>query len=137
MDKKLVDELIKKIEESSLSCFEYEDDDFKIRLEKNPAPAAAPAVVVPAAEIKEAKPVQSEKTYVKAPIVGTFYKASSPDMPPFVKIGDSVSKGDVVCIVEAMKLFNEVTSDYSGTVKEILVADGDMVEFDQPLMLIE
>lgn len=73
---------------------------------------------------------------VKSPIVGTFYAAPSPDKAPFVRIGDSVKKGDVIMIIESMKLMNEVQSEFDGVVKEILVSDGQAVEFDQPIMII-
>ena len=74
---------------------------------------------------------------VKAPIVGTFYAASAPDKPPFVTVGQQVKKGDVLMIIESMKLMNEVQSDFDGTVAEILVKNGDPVEFDQPIMIIK
>ena len=73
---------------------------------------------------------------IKAPLVGTFYAAPSPDQPPFVQVGDTVKKGDVVLIIESMKLMNEVTSDVDGVVQEILVKNGDAVEYDQPLMIL-
>ena len=73
---------------------------------------------------------------VKSPIVGTFYDAPAPDKPPFVKVGQSVNKGDVIMIIESMKLMNEIQSAYTGVVKEILVKSGDPVEFDQPIMVI-
>ncbi|MCM1024161.1 MAG: acetyl-CoA carboxylase biotin carboxyl carrier protein [Prevotella sp.] len=74
---------------------------------------------------------------VKAPIVGTFYAASAPDKPPFVTVGQQVKKGDVIMIIESMKLMNEVQSDFDGTVAEILVKNGEAVEFDQPIMIIK
>ncbi|WP_297959430.1 acetyl-CoA carboxylase biotin carboxyl carrier protein [uncultured Ruminococcus sp.] len=74
---------------------------------------------------------------VKSPIVGTFYSAPSPDKPPFVKTGDEVKKGDVIMIIESMKLMNEIQSDYDGTVEQILVSDGQAVEYDQPIMVIK
>ena len=74
---------------------------------------------------------------VKSPIVGTFYSAPSPDKPPFVKIGDEVKKGDVIMIIESMKLMNEIQSDFDGVVEQILVSDGQAVEFDQPIMVIK
>lgn len=74
---------------------------------------------------------------VTAPIVGTFYQASSPDNPPFVKVGDTIAKGDVVCIIEAMKFMNEVTSEVSGTITEVLVEDGTFVEFGQELFRVK
>ena len=97
-----------------------------------PPPAAAPqpdAAPEPAA-------APSGDT-IKAPIVGTFYRASSPDADPFVKVGDKVQVGDVLCIIEAMKLMNEIESEVSGTIKEILVENADPVEYDQPLFVIE
>ncbi len=79
----------------------------------------------------------AEEHIVKAPIVGTFYRAPSPDSDPFVEVGDSVSEGDVLCIIEAMKLMNEIECETSGTIQEILVEDAEPVEFDQPLFVIE
>ena len=78
-----------------------------------------------------------EGNVVKAPIVGTFYAASAPDKPPLVKVGQQVKKGDVLMIIESMKLMNEVQSDFDGTVSEILVKNGDPVEYDQPIMIIK
>jgi len=74
---------------------------------------------------------------VKSPIVGTFYAAPSPDKPPFVKVGDKVKKGDVIMIIESMKLMNEIQSDFDGVVDKILVSDGQAVEYDQPIMIIK
>ncbi len=74
---------------------------------------------------------------VKSPIVGTFYSAPSPDKPPFVKVGDKVKKGDVIMIIESMKLMNEIQSDFDGVVDKILVSDGQAVEYDQPIMIIK
>ncbi|HKL89431.1 MAG TPA: acetyl-CoA carboxylase biotin carboxyl carrier protein [Salinibacter sp.] len=79
----------------------------------------------------------AEEYVVKAPIVGTFYEAPSPDSDPFVEVGDSVSEGDVLCIIEAMKLMNEIECETSGTIQEILVEDAEPVEFDQPLFVID
>ena len=79
----------------------------------------------------------AEEYVVKAPIVGTFYEAPSPDADPFVEVGDSVSEGDVLCIIEAMKLMNEIECETSGTIKEVLVEDAEPVEFDQPLFVID
>lgn len=104
-----------------------------------PPPPAAPLPPAPetAAALAEAKPQAAAGTTVRAPIVGTFYAASSPDAPPFVQVGDTVKKGDVLCIIEAMKLMNEIESDVSGTVKEVLVENATAVEYDQPLFVIE
>lgn len=99
------------------------------------APAAAPAVAVSApAPAEEKKPLSGK--IIKSPIVGTFYASPSPDQPPFVQVGDTVKKGDVVMIIESMKLMNEVQSDMDGTVQEILVKNGEAVEYDQPLMIL-
>ena len=95
-------------------------------------PAAAPAAP---AETPAAPKAPAGKA-IKAPLVGTFYAAPSPDQPPFVQVGDTVNKGDVVLIIESMKLMNEVTSDVEGVVQEILVKNGDAVEYDQPLMIL-
>jgi len=94
--------------------------------------AAAPAVAAPAPEAKA-----PAGKFVKAPIVGTFYAASAPDQPPFVKVGDQIKKGDVLFIIESMKLMNEVQSEIEGTVAEILVGNGEAVEYDQPILRVE
>ena len=105
-----------------------------------PAPAAAPmqaeVTAAPAEEAAPAAPAAPAGNLVQAPIVGTFYAAASPEDAPFVKVGDTVKKGDVLMIIESMKLMNEVQSDFDGVVEEILVANGEAVEYDQPLMRI-
>lgn len=98
------------------------------------ATAAGAEASVQAGEANTALPAGN---VVKAPIVGTFYAASAPDKPPFVTVGQQVKKGDVLMIIESMKLMNEVQSDFDGTVTEILVKNGDPVEFDQPIMIIK
>ena len=99
------------------------------------APAAAPAIDASApAPAEEKKPLSGK--IIKSPIVGTFYASPSPDQPPIVQVGDTVKKGDVVMIIESMKLMNEVQSDMDGTVQEILVKNGEAVEYDQPLMIL-
>lgn len=105
-------------------------------------PAAIPAptpAVVPAPAPKAETPKEDTSKYieVKAPIVGTFYRAPSPDAEPFVKEGDMVKKGQVLCIIEAMKLMNEIESEVSGVVRKILVANGEPIEYGQALFLIE
>ncbi len=97
--------------------------------------AAALTTTAPAATAENAAPAASGNV-VKAPIVGTFYSAPSPDDAPFVTVGKSVKKGDVIFIIESMKVMSEVTSDFDGVVKEILVKNGDALEFDQPVMII-
>jgi acetyl-CoA carboxylase biotin carboxyl carrier protein len=89
------------------------------------------------AETDEDTEAAADEHVVKAPIVGTFYRAPSPDADPFVEVGDSVEEGDVLCIIEAMKLMNEIECETSGTVKEILVEDAEPVEFDQPLFILD
>ena len=98
-----------------------------------PAPAAAPAEA-PAAG--DAANVPDEKL-IKSPMVGTFYRSSAPDQKPFVEEGQSISKGDPLCIVEAMKMMNQITADKAGTIKKVLVSNGDIVEYDQPLFVLE
>lgn len=88
-------------------------------------------------EVKEEKIEDSNLSIITSPMVGTFYASASPDAPPFVKPGDTVSKGKVICIIEAMKLMNEIESDYNGEIAECLVKDGDMVEYGQPLFKIK
>lgn len=98
------------------------------------APLPAAPAAAPAPETKAAAPAGK---FVKAPIVGTFYAASAPDQPPFVKVGDKIKKGDVLFIIESMKLMNEVQSEIEGTVAEILVGNGEAVEYDQPILRVE
>lgn len=107
-----------------------------------PPMGMAPMVNVTAAAAAETAPAQDKApefsgNVVKSPIVGTFYAAPSPDKAPFVNIGDTVKKGDVIMIIESMKLMNEIQSDFDGVVSEILVNNGDAVEFDQPIMVIK
>lgn len=98
------------------------------------APAAAPkAEAAPAASASD----DSKLIAIKSPMVGTFYRSAGPDKPPFVKIGDSVDVGSKVCIIEAMKLFNEIESEHKGKIAKILVEDASPVEYDQPLFLVE
>ena len=101
-----------------------------------PAVPAAAAQTVQAAPAAQASPVVSGNV-VKSPIVGTFYAASAPDKPPFVTVGQQVKKGDVIMIIESMKLMNEVQSEFDGTVAGIRVKNGEAVEFDQPIMIIK
>ena len=100
------------------------------------APAPAPAPTAEPAPVADAAPVVSGHI-VKSPMVGTFYRSSSPEAKPFVEVGQSVNLGDTLCIVEAMKMMNQIESDKAGVVKEILVNNQDPVEFDQPMFIIE
>lgn len=136
MDLKKIFEIVERIENSSLTKFEYSEDNTRIVLEKD---AAHVVTVSENPVVKESIPeeVKPEGNVVKSPIVGTFYSKASPESEAFVTVGDTVKKGDILCIIEAMKLFNEVQSDFDGVVKEILVKDGNMVAYDQPVMIIE
>ena len=135
-------EYIKVLEDSSLQTLELSDGKDSIYLEKPSAaaPAAAPVAAVPAvsapAPVQEAAPVDSGKT-INAPIVGVFYAAPSPDSEPYVSVGKRVSKGDTVCIIEAMKCMNEIQAEFDGEITEVLVNNGDLVEFDQPLFKVK
>lgn len=139
--------LIQAVSESNLTEFKMQDGDFKISMETNKktkqvtvTAASVPVQAVSAAvEAQEAAPQEKEVTgnVVKSPLVGTFYEAPSPESKPFVQVGDVVKKGQVLGIVEAMKLMNEIESEFDGTVKEILVKNEQMVEFGQPMFVIE
>ena len=133
-----VKEFIEMLEGSSLSVLEIKNGDGSaIRLEK--AACAAPAVVMQAnapASVNESAPVAEGKT-INSPIVGVFYAAPSPDSNPYVSVGQKISKGDTICIVEAMKCMNEIQSELDGEVTEVLVKDGDLVEYGQPLFRVK
>lgn len=157
MDLNLVRELISMMENSKLSSMEIELKDMKIRMNKNPEDyTAVDRTTFRAAEVKQyetvtvseapaAKVEAVQKTeedtsrciLIKAPMVGTFYASSSPDSEAFVTVGKNVTKGDIVCIIEAMKLMNEIESEESGEVVEVLAKSGDMVEYGQPLFKIK
>lgn len=140
-------ELIKTVSDSNLTQFQIEEDGFKISMktdkqakvvvqtqENVQKEVQTVETVTEPAEKKEAK--QAEGNVVKSPLVGTFYSASSPDAEPFVKVGDSVKKGQVLGIVEAMKLMNEIESEFDGVVKEIQIENEQVVEYGQPLFVI-
>ncbi len=148
MDFKEIKELIKIFDKSGLSRLKVKKDDFEISLKKPEAqPAAAPVSVqsspqpalAPAPEPKEENLEAAKKKgeYITSPMVGTFYRAPSPDSPPFVKVGDRVSKGQTIGIIEAMKIFNEIEAEFDCKILEILVEDGQPVEYDMPLFLVE
>jgi acetyl-CoA carboxylase biotin carboxyl carrier protein len=151
MNQDEIKELIEFLAEKDIAEFEMERGDVKIRIKRAPAvlvsavaasyqaPVAAPApppLPVPAAAPASAPEKEEGIDVIKSPIVGTFYEASSPGSPPFVKEGDSVAVGQVLCIVEAMKLMNEIESDASGQIVKILVSNGQPVEYGQPLFKI-
>ncbi|WP_336365790.1 acetyl-CoA carboxylase biotin carboxyl carrier protein [Marinobacter sp. C2H3] len=152
MDIRKIKKLIELLEESDVEELEIQEGDDSVRISRRreqaagtqyvshmPAPAhyAAPAPA-PAEAPAPAPAAPAEPTghTVKSPMVGTFYRAPSPTAASFVEVGQTVNKGDVICIVEAMKMMNQIESDKAGTVTEILVENGQPVEFDQPLVVI-
>ncbi|MCK4859899.1 MAG: acetyl-CoA carboxylase biotin carboxyl carrier protein [Candidatus Omnitrophica bacterium] len=148
MNLKEIKEMIQLMNENNLNEIELERDGLKIRLVRGQqgvvqelAQRAVGETVASGVESKTPKETagQEKEKYIqiKAPMVGTFYKAVSPDAPPFVELGDVINAGDVVCIIEAMKLMNEIKSEVKGKIKEILVENGEPIEFGQPLFLIE
>ena len=166
MDLNAIKELLKLINKSDLTDVEIEQQDFKLRVQRRlpenvtynmvqpgqqvvqpmapvaAAPVAAEAAAAPAPEkaaeaAPKAEDSPSNLKEFKSPIIGTFYRASSPDKDAFVKVGDTVTKGQTVCIIEAMKLFNEIEAEFDGKVVKILAENAQPVEYDQPLFLIE
>ena len=155
MDIKQIQELIRFVAKSGVNEVAIEQEDFKITIKTNQAPtyvtatvpaaapvyAAAPTAAAPAEEAPAAPvaPVPDTSKYitVKSPMIGTFYRSASPEKPLFVNVGDEIKPGDVVCIIEAMKLFNEIESEVSGRIVKILVDNASPVEYDQPLFLVE
>lgn len=156
MDLKEIQNLIKFVAKSGATEVKLEMDDVKITIKTgsdsettivHQAPVAAqiPHTIVPATQsvttpVEEAPtPTNDDSKYItiKSPIIGTFYRKPAPDKPLFVEVGQTISEGDVLCIIEAMKLFNEIESEVSGKVVKILVDDSSPVEFDQPLFLVD
>jgi acetyl-CoA carboxylase biotin carboxyl carrier protein len=150
MDLRKLKKLIDLVEESGISELELTEDGEKVRISRNftsnaPAQqyaqyapqhyAAAPQAAAPVAAI-EAAPAVEEGHAVKSPMVGTFYRSPSPDAKAFVEVGDTVAVGDTLCIIEAMKLLNEIESDKAGVVKKILVDNGQAIEYGEPLFII-
>ncbi len=152
MDIRKVRKLIELLEESGINELEIHEGEESVRITRGnqtevvtqvaaaptPAPAAPAPVAPPAAEKTESAP--SEKSIsghqINSPMVGTFYRSPSPDAAPFVKVGQKVKAGEVLCIIEAMKMMNQIEADKSGAIEAILVEDGEPVEFDQPLIAI-
>jgi len=135
-------ELIRLLDEANLTEIEIEHDDDRIRVRRDPAPAAAESVAPVTAQVPEPVVVSSaseldDGAYVTSPFVGTFYRAASPEGDPFVDVGDSVVQGQVLCIVEAMKLMNEIEAEAASTIVEVLVEDGKPVEYGDRLFRIE
>lgn len=157
MDLKEIQNLIKFVANSGVAEVKLEMDDVKITIrttlegnvtettyvQQMPAQAALPQAVAPVqvapATVPAEAPAAENANYVtiKSPIIGTFYRKPSPDKPMFVEVGKSIAKGDVLCVIEAMKLFNEIESEISGKIVKVLVDDMSPVEFDQPLFLVD
>jgi len=158
MDIREIQNLIKFVAKSGATEVKLEMDDFKITIKTtsegtesnyvqhvpvaqpvqqvvaNPTPVAASTPVAPAAQAEEDN---SKYVVIKSPMIGTLYRKPAPDKAPFVEVGSTISKGDVVCVVEAMKLFNEIEAEISGKIVKVLVDDSSPVEFDQPLFLVD
>ncbi|MGD9710049.1 MAG: acetyl-CoA carboxylase biotin carboxyl carrier protein [Halothiobacillaceae bacterium] len=152
MDIRTIKKLIELLDSSGVAEIEVKEGESSVRISRMPtnmpampqmvmsapmaapAPAAAPqAAAAPAAKAEEGL----SGHVIKSPMVGTFYRAASPDAKPFVEVGQHVKAGDTVCIIEAMKMFNQIEADKSGVIKAILCENGQPVEFDQPLVIIE
>jgi len=148
MDLRKLKTLIDLVQNSGISELEISEGEEKIRIAKHAAPAAPTTVMlgshgyapqaapIMAAPAEAAAPAEPEGHVVKAPMVGTFYRAGSPGAAAFVEVGQVVKQGDTLCIIEAMKLMNEIEADASGTIKAVLTENGQAVEFGQPLFLI-
>ncbi len=155
MKAKEIQDLINFISETGLEEVNIETDQFKLKVKRSslaatgttvaaPAVSAAPASPAPAPAAPAAPPAApapaasaSNLAKIKSPMIGTFYRSSNPETPPFAQVGDVVKKGQVVCIIEAMKLFNEIEADISGRIVEVLVENANPVEFDQPLFVVD
>ena len=148
MDLRKLKTLIELVESSGIAELEISEGEERVRITRTVAaaqqiyapasqPVAAPAAPQPAAPVAEpAKPAAPEGHVVKSPMVGTFYRSASPGSKPFVDVGQNVNSGDTLCIIEAMKLLNEIDADQAGVIKAILVENGQPVEFGQPLFII-
>ncbi len=157
MDINLIKKLIKIVEDSEVTEFSVQEGDLKIKISKNTSPNQhfqfqhVPSFQNPVEEVQSneinievanKKATQESSTTknlheIKSPIVGTFYRAPSPEADPYVQVGDTISKGTILCIVEAMKLMNEIESDIDGKIVKILVDNATPVEYNQPLFLVE
>jgi len=154
-----IQDLIKFVAKSGVSEVEIEQKDFKIIIKSEQkskgsdqpiivqaaapaiaAPAPVPVAAAPAPVVASAPPASGDVSNlitVKSPMIGTFYRSSGPDKDPFINVGDSIAKGNTLCIIEAMKLFNEIESEVSGKIVKVLVDDASPVEYDQPLFLVD
>ncbi|MBA2075778.1 acetyl-CoA carboxylase biotin carboxyl carrier protein [Aeromonas veronii] len=152
MDIRKIKKLIELVEESGIAELEISEGEESVRISRNfsgqvttampqmmmqqAAPVAAPAVAAPVAAAPAADAAPSGHL-MRSPMVGSFYRSSSPDAKPFAEVGQQVNVGDTLCIVEAMKMMNQIESDKAGVIKAILVENGQAVEFDEPLFIIE
>jgi acetyl-CoA carboxylase biotin carboxyl carrier protein len=153
MDIRKIKKLIELLEESNIGELEIKEGEESVRIARNsggtqyfagpmptyapaPAPVAAPAVAAPVAAAVAAPAASVSGHVVKSPMVGTYYGSPSPGSPAFVQVGQSVKVGDVICIIEAMKMMNQIEADKAGVIEAILLEDGSPVEFDQPLVTI-
>jgi len=153
MDIKQIQDLIRFVAKSGVNEVSIEQKEFKITIKTNqaativhanvsaetgaPAPQAVAQIAAPVAEAAPAAEDTSKYITVRSPMIGTFYRSSSPDKPLLVNVGDEISVGSVLCIIEAMKLFNEIESEVSGRIVKVLVDNASPVEYDQPLFLVE
>ena len=142
-----IKKILELMNEHELSEFEMEQDGFKISMKKGQPVQIQPTapIIMPMAPmsqpenatIQAAPAEEADVELIPSPIVGTFYAAASPETPPYVEVGQTIKQNDVICVIEAMKVMNEIQSEVGGTVLEILVANGEPVEFDQPLFKIK
>lgn len=146
-----IQDLIKFVAKSGVSEVEIEQKDFKICIKSEvkgkpehqvivqaaPVAASAPVAAAPVVPVAAAPAEDANYITVKSPMIGTFYRSAGPDKAPFVNVGDSIGKGDTICIIEAMKLFNEIESEVTGRIVKVLVDDASPVEYDQPLFLVD
>lgn len=160
MEFKQIQELLKAVNKSNISEVTVKDGEFEITIKQNnvetqfvamqpnlnppqvlqqavPQQQPAPVPAQAAASAPSAAAESSNTVIVKSPMIGTFYRSSGPDKPPFVNVGDDIQSGKVLCIIEAMKLFNEIESEVNGRIVKVLVDDATPVEYDQPLFLVE
>ena len=143
MDLEKIESLVKMIENSSLTQFPLKEGELKITMSKLDHPPVVAPGAVPVAPVmmeqaaEEEKKEEDDKLFITSPIVGTFYSAPSPDAPAFVKVGDVVKNGQTVCIMEAMKLMNEIQSEFDCEIEAVLVSNEQKVEYGQPLFRVK
>ena len=151
MDIKLIKQVVDLMKRSDISEFEFEEDGFKLRLSSKGAdapqiiqaapaaqtPTPSPLTAAPAGETAAAPVEEKGISIIKSPMVGTFYSAASPESPAFVKVGTKVNNDSVVCIIEAMKVMNEIQAEMSGAITELLVENGEAIEYGKPLFKIK